>query len=101
MADTEEDRVREKESCEQESSLDMINGRQSPNFTEERIRVDRRKLEILLQGYLIISSLNSTLYLVDIILWRKQVTYHHIVSMLKLVQLILVISESLQAFHFF
>ena len=50
MAEMEDECLSERDNCEQESTLDMSNDMHSPELTEDRIRVDRRKLEILLQG---------------------------------------------------
>ena len=50
MADIEDENKKDKENCDQARVFDIIDRNNDPDHIEERIRVDRRKLEILLQG---------------------------------------------------
>ena len=64
------------EYCDEEDILaDEINEERDPNFVEERFRVDRRKLEQMLQGQVLLKSeelaisIYSGLYFALIMSW--------------------------------
>ena len=50
MADVEDDCLKESEKCTENRTAETLDGSYDQDYVEERIRVDRRKLEILLQG---------------------------------------------------
>lgn len=64
------------EYCDEEDILaDEINEERDPNFVEERFRVDRRKLEQMLQGQVLQRNLRFLFTLDCILLWLSAEFY--------------------------
>ena len=65
------------EFCEDEGDLlaDDVNEERDPNFVEERFRVDRRKLEQMLQGQWHIGPSNDFIYSPSIFCFANHLSF--------------------------